>query len=84
LGIYNSRVGTFDVNKSYPLGVKSDTIGKVRFMVDATEFYLRILVWIHDKETATFHDITKSAVEVNLAPGTYNSRFELTFKTKSQ
>jgi hypothetical protein len=34
----------FDVNKSYPLGVKSDTIGKVRFMVDA-EFYLRILVY---------------------------------------
>jgi hypothetical protein len=50
-------------------------------MVDATEFYLRILVWIHDKETATFHDITKSA-EVNLAPGTYNSRFELTLKRK--
>jgi hypothetical protein len=54
-------------------------------MVDATEFYLRnISIWIHDKETATFHDITKSAVEVNLAPGTYNSRFELTFKTESQ
>jgi hypothetical protein len=76
-------VGTFDVNKSYPLGVKSDTIGKVRFMVDTTEFLpSNISLWIHDKETATFHDITKSAVEVNLAPGTYNSRFELTFKTE--
>jgi hypothetical protein len=34
IGNILSRV-CFDVN-TYPLGVKSDTIGKVQFMVDAT------------------------------------------------
>jgi hypothetical protein len=74
-------VGAFDVDKAYPLGVKADTIGKVQFMVDATEFLAaNISIWIHDKETATFYDITKDPVEVSLDAGTNNSRFELTFK----
>lgn len=76
-------VGAFDVNKSYPLGVKSDSTGTVQFKVDATEFLpSNISIWIHDKETAIFHEITNNMVEVDLVAGTYNSRFELTFKTE--
>jgi len=75
--------GYFDANKAYPIGVKTDTIGTVKFMVDATEFLpANTSIWIQDKETATFYDITKDAVEVNLAAGTYNNRFELMFKTE--
>lgn len=75
-------VGAFDVNKSYPLGVKTDTIGNVQFMVDSKEFLaVNQKVYIHDKETSSYYDITDKAVDVNLPAGTYDNRFELTFKT---
>ncbi|MDI1304225.1 MAG: T9SS type A sorting domain-containing protein [bacterium] len=75
-------VGAFDVNKSYPLGVKTDTIGNVQFMVDSKEFLaVNQKVYIHDKETSVYYDITDKAADVNLPAGTYDNRFELTFKT---
>ncbi|MFE3866519.1 LamG-like jellyroll fold domain-containing protein [Flavobacterium sp. LS2P90] len=75
-------VGAFDVNKSYPLGVKTDTIGKVQFVVDSKEFLpANQKIFIHDKETSIYYDITEKAAEVNLSAGTYDTRFELTFKT---
>jgi hypothetical protein len=74
-------VGAFDVNKSYPLGVKTDTIGNVQFTVDSKEFFpVNQKVYIHDKETSAYYDITDKAAEVNLSAGTFDNRFELTFK----
>jgi hypothetical protein len=75
-------VGAFDVNKSYPLGVKTGTIGNVQFMVDNKEFLpANQKVYIHDKETSAYYDITEKAADVNLPAGTFDTRFELTFKT---
>ncbi len=75
-------VGAFDINKSYPLGVKADTIGNVQFMVDSKEFLaVNQKVYIHDKETSAYYDITDKAADVNLPAGTFDNRFELTFKT---
>jgi hypothetical protein len=77
-------VGTFDVAKTYPLGVTTDLAGMVKFMVDETEFLpLSQKIYVHDKETSQYHDITGNAAEINLPAGTYNSRFELSFKTTS-
>ena len=75
-------VGAFDVNKSYPLGVKTDIIGNVQFVVDSAEFLpANQKIYIHDKETSIYYDITEKAAEVNLPAGTYDTRFELTFQT---
>jgi hypothetical protein len=75
-------VGSFDVNKSYPLGVKTDTIGNVQFVVDTAEFLpANQNIYIHDKETSIYYDITKNPAVVHLSAGTYNTRFELTFQT---
>lgn len=75
-------VGSFDVNKSYPLGVKTDTIGNVQFVVDSAEFLpANQYIYIHDKETSIYYDITKNPAVVHLSAGTYNTRFELTFQT---
>lgn len=75
-------VGTFDVSRAYPLGVKTDVIGNVQFIVDSKEFLpANQKIYIHDKETAVYYDITEKATEVNLPVGTYNTRFELTFQT---
>lgn len=75
-------VGSFDVNKSYPLGVKTDTLGNVQFVVDTAEFLpINQKIYIHDKETAVYYDITQKAADITLPVGTYNTRFELTFQT---
>ncbi len=75
-------VGEFDNNKVYPIGVTTNITGIVKLMVDDTEFLpSNQNIYIHDKETSMFYDITKKAAEINLPAGTYNTRFELTFKT---
>ncbi|HSN47249.1 MAG TPA: T9SS type A sorting domain-containing protein, partial [Flavobacterium sp.] len=75
-------VGEFDVNKAYPLGVKTGISGLVKFKIDGTEFLPSSQkIYVHDKETSIYHDITHTAAEVSLEAGIYNSRFELTFKT---
>jgi hypothetical protein len=77
-------VGAFDDAKTYPLGVTTDLAGMVKFMVDDTEFLpLNQKIYVHDKETSQYYDITGKAAEITLPAGTYNSRFELTFKTTS-
>lgn len=74
-------VGAFDVSKTYPLGVKVDAPGAVQFMVDAIEFLpTNTYVSIHDMETSTYYDIINGVAEINLVAGTFNNRFELTFK----
>ncbi|WP_165932699.1 LamG-like jellyroll fold domain-containing protein [Flavobacterium cellulosilyticum] len=77
-------VGVFDVSKSYPLGVKSNVSGgDVKFMVDETErLNEEVRILIHDKEADVFYDITEHEANVTLEKGTYNSRFEMTFKNK--
>ena len=75
-------VGAFDVTKAYPLGVKTDIIGNVQFVVDSAEFLpANQKIYIHDKETSIYYDITEKAADVNLPAGTYDTRFELTFQT---
>ena len=77
-------VGVFDVNKAYPMGVTTDSAGIVKFMIDDTEFLpLNQKIYVHDKETSQYYDITNKAAEINMTAGTFNTRFELTFKTAS-
>ena len=77
-------VGAFDVEKVYPIGVTTDMAGIVKFMIDDTEFLpLNQKIYVHDKETSQYYDITDTAAEINLTAGTFNTRFELTFKTAS-
>lgn len=77
-------VGAFDVVKTYPLGVNADISGIVKFKIDGTEFLPNNQkIYVHDKETSVYHDITNKQAEIDLAAGNYKTRFELTFKTTS-
>ena len=77
-------VGAFDVAKAYPLGVNVDSAGIVKFKIDGTEFLPNNQkIYVHDKETTIYYDITNKQAEINLEAGTYKTRFELTFKTTS-
>ena len=75
-------VGEFDVAKAYPLGVKNDIAGVVKFKIDDTEFLpANQKIYIHDKKTSIYHDVTDKEAEINLEARTYKTRFELTFQT---
>ena len=76
--------GFFDVNASYPIGVKTSLEGKVSFIVDALEnFKPEQSIFIYDNLTDTYHDIRSTKYEVDLPIGTHNTRFSLRFKDKT-
>lgn len=73
--------GFFDINNTYPIGIKTNVMGDVKIMVDATEnmdsnqhFY------ILDTTNGEYHDITNDPYVVELPQGLTDNRFLLTFK----
>lgn len=66
------------------MGVTTNLAGLVKFKIDGNEFLpANQKIYIHDKKTSIYHDITDKAAEINLEAGIYNTRFALTFKTSN-
>ncbi|KDN54304.1 LamG-like jellyroll fold domain-containing protein [Flavobacterium seoulense] len=73
-------VDAFDKNASYPLGVKTNAEGIVKFMIDELEnFDDNQAVYIFDNETNKYYNIREKQFEVNLTPGINTTRFSLRF-----
>ena len=73
-------VGAFDKNASYPLGIKTDAEGIVKFKIDDLEnFDANQPIYIYDSETNTYNNIRLNTYEVNLVAGTNTTRFSLRF-----
>ena len=78
-------VGFFDTSKTYTLGIKTAVTGITKIKIDAVEFLnAEQKVYIHDKVTDIYHDITTQPAELNLPIGVYNNRFELLFSNKTE
>lgn len=78
-------VGYFDRNDSYPIGVKADTDGKVKFMIDGLEnFDKNEKIFIYDAENDSYTDIRKKQYEVLITSGENNDRFSLCFNKKTK
>ena len=78
-------VGYFDSNDSYPIGVKADADGKVKFMIDELEnFGKNEKIFIYDAENDSYNDIRKKQYEVLITSGENNDRFSLCFKQKTK
>jgi hypothetical protein len=76
--------GFFDVNASYPIGVKTDVEGKVSFIVDALEnFDSEQAIFIYDNVTDTYHNIRYEKFEVIMPVGVNDTRFSLRFVDKT-
>lgn len=76
--------GFFDANASYPIGVKADAEGKVKFLIDELEnFDPQQSIFIYDDDTKLYHDIRNETFEVNLPKGENNTRFSLRFTDKT-
>lgn len=78
-------VGYFDTNATYPIGVKTDSIGKVQFVIDELEnFEKNQVVYIYDNETDIYHEISKAPFEIILPEGENKTRFSLRFLDKNK
>ncbi|KIA85151.1 hypothetical protein OA85_12140 [Flavobacterium sp. AED] len=76
--------GFFDASASYPIGVKTDAEGTVKFMIDDLEnFGLEQTIFIYDNDTDMYHDIRNEIFEINLPEGENNTRFSLRFTDKT-
>ncbi|MFV8343024.1 LamG-like jellyroll fold domain-containing protein [Flavobacterium sp. XS2P39] len=76
--------GFFDVAASYPIGVKTDAEGKVKFMIDELEnFDSGQAIYIYDDLTGIYHDIRNETFEVVVPEGEDNHRFSLHFTSKT-
>ncbi|WP_291112179.1 LamG-like jellyroll fold domain-containing protein [Flavobacterium sp. UBA4120] len=76
--------GFFDANVSYPIGVKTDVAGTVKFMIDDLEnFDPKQAIFIYDTIANTYHNIRNKAFEVDMPIGVNNARFSLRFKDKT-
>jgi len=73
-------VGTFDRFATYPIGVKTDAEGIVKFMIDDLEnFDANQPIYIFDSESNTYNNIRGTNFEINLPAGTNKTRFSLRF-----
>ena len=76
--------GYFDMESSYPIGVKTDREGSVKFMIDAIEnFETNQPIFVYDDQTKMYHNIRNETFEITLPKGEFHSRFSLRFKDKT-
>lgn len=72
--------GYFSINNSYPLGVKCDAQGTIKFMIDETEnLDSDQEIYIYDNLTQIYHSIKNDTLNVEMEAGTYDDRFSLRF-----
>ena len=71
----------FDINKRIPIGIKSTDNSSFEFNVSTiVNFDPSQDIFIYDSQEGTYHDIKNDTYIVILPTGTYNNRFEITFK----
>jgi hypothetical protein len=73
-------VGFFDVNKSYPLTLKSNQTGVVNFMIDGLEnFDPNQPIYIHDNSNNSIYNLKGTTVSLTIPAGEIINRFTLRF-----
>jgi hypothetical protein len=73
-------VGFFDVNKSYPLTLKSNQTGVVNFMIDGLEnFDPNQPIYIHDNSNNSLYNLKGTTVSLTIPAGEIINRFTLIF-----
>lgn len=76
--------GYFDLESSFPIGVKTDREGTIKFMIDDIEnFETNEPIFVYDEETKLYHNIRNETFEITLPIGEFHNRFSLRFKDKT-
>lgn len=78
--IINS-IASFDFNKKIALGFRNTSQANYKITVNEILNLPEVEnIYLHDKTTDVYYDIKNSFCELNLAAGTNNTRYEITFK----
>lgn len=76
--------GYFNENNIYPIGIKTNVLGEVKIMLDATEnIGGDQKIYIHDNVTGIYNEINNEEFIVELPQGLTENRFTLTFKNSA-
>ncbi|TBN00379.1 choice-of-anchor D domain-containing protein [Hyunsoonleella flava] len=77
-------VDNFDENQTLPLSVKVSNAGfgtiKIEDLLNIPD---NTNIYLHDKELNIHHDLKQSEYTINLEPGEYKDRFEITFSNSA-
>ncbi|MFM9825403.1 T9SS type A sorting domain-containing protein [Flavobacterium sp.] len=74
----------FDSNKKIAIGFRSTSPANYKITVNQILNLPEVInVYLHDKTTDIYYDIKNSFYELNLAAGTTNTRYEITFKNNT-
>lgn len=80
-GEYVINVLPFDNDKKIPIGFRNYAEANYKITVNSMEnFPEGTNIFLHDKTTNLYYDIKNSLYDLTLPAGTYNTRFEITFK----
>ena len=72
--------GYFNANNVYPIAVKADAAGPVKFMIDGLENVdSKLGIYIYDAEMNTYNNIRNEIFEVEIPIGENTTRFSLRF-----
>ncbi|MGK4566895.1 T9SS type A sorting domain-containing protein [Flavobacterium sp. 3HN19-14] len=81
---YVVDVMTFDIHKKIPIGFRNDAATKFEVSVKGLLNLNNVqTVYLHDKKTGKYVDISKKSFEITLPKGINNSQFEITFENDS-
>ncbi|SDB24873.1 SprB repeat-containing protein [Flavobacteriaceae bacterium MAR_2010_188] len=75
-------VGSYKVDKQYPLGIFLANSGKISIRLDQLEnFDHDDKIYIHDTQTGSYIEINDNTFDIELDAGEYLNRFFVTFQT---
>lgn len=83
-GNYVIQGVNFDLSKKIPLSVKATQNTNFKFYISQiVDFDESQNIYIYDSQNMSYHDIKNGVYEVEVAPGTYNERFKISFTNQS-
>jgi len=78
---YVINVVPFDIDKKIPIGFRNYAQANYKITVNQILNVPEVTnVFLHDKTTNLYYDIKNSFYDLTLPAGTYNTRYEITFK----
>ncbi|HSN47619.1 MAG TPA: T9SS type A sorting domain-containing protein [Flavobacterium sp.] len=78
---YIIQVMPFDIDKKIPIGFRNYIKANYKITVNEMLNIPEVAnVYLHDKTTDLYYDIKNSLYDLTLPAGTYNTRYEITFK----
>jgi hypothetical protein len=78
---YIIQVMPFDLDKKIAIGFRNYVQANYKITINEMLNIPQVTnVYLHDKTTNQYYDIKNSFYDLNLPAGTYNTRFEITFK----